>query len=108
MNEKQSAIRFETHGSVASITLARPTVHNAFDDALIAELTAALQAADADASVRAVVLTGEGATFSAGASASAPSRCIRRPMPTRSMRGWPTRRGRSADRGRRTAICVVT
>ena len=67
MNEKQSAIRFETHGSVASITLARPTVHNAFDDALIAELTAALQAADADASVRAVVLTGEGATFSAGA-----------------------------------------
>ena len=51
---------------VATISLNRANVHNAFDDALIAELTAALVACDGDAAVRAVVLTGAGASFSAG------------------------------------------
>jgi methylglutaconyl-CoA hydratase len=45
----------------------RREVHNAFDAGLIADLTAALQAVDADPGVRAVVLTGDGSTFSAGA-----------------------------------------
>ena len=61
------SIRLDRNGAVATLTLARPTVHNAFDDSLIAELTAALEILDADDSVRAVVLTGEGSTFSAGA-----------------------------------------
>jgi methylglutaconyl-CoA hydratase len=52
---------------VARIALNRPSVHNAFDDALIAELTDALAKVDRDAQVRAVVLTGSGTTFSAGA-----------------------------------------
>ena len=52
---------------VRRITLNRPQVHNAFDDVLIAELSEALAAAGSDAAVRAVVLTGEGASFSAGA-----------------------------------------
>ena len=43
------------------------TIHNAFDDRLIAELTAALSALASDAAVRAVVLTGSGKSFSAGA-----------------------------------------
>ena len=51
----------------AWITLNRPEVHNAFDDRLIAELTAALAALAADDAVRAVVLTGSGRSFSAGA-----------------------------------------
>ncbi|MET0718399.1 MAG: enoyl-CoA hydratase-related protein, partial [Pseudoxanthomonas sp.] len=42
-------------------------LHNAFDAALIAELTAALAAAGADSGVRVVVLEGAGASFSAGA-----------------------------------------
>lgn len=54
-------------GPVASLVLDRAQVHNAFDDALIADLTAALEALDADADVRVVVLTGAGSTFSAGA-----------------------------------------
>lgn len=62
-----SAIRLERDGPVARLALARPSVHNAFDDALIAELTGALESLDADPAVRAVVLTGDGATFSAGA-----------------------------------------
>jgi methylglutaconyl-CoA hydratase len=45
---------------VRRIALNRPEVHNAFDDALIAELTAAIDDAGRDESVRAVVLTGEG------------------------------------------------
>ena len=61
------AIRVHRDGGVAHLTLARPQVHNAFDDALIAELTTELERLDDDRSVRAVVLTGEGSTFSAGA-----------------------------------------
>ena len=63
----ENAIRLERRGGTAWIALARPSVHNAFDDALIASLTEALHALDRDDAVRAVVLTGEGATFSAGA-----------------------------------------
>jgi methylglutaconyl-CoA hydratase len=63
----QSSIRLEQHGAVARLTLARPQVHNAFDDALISELTSALEQLDADPSMRVVVITGEGSTFSAGA-----------------------------------------
>ena len=62
-----SAIRLDREGAVARLTLDRASVHNAFDDALIADLTAALEDADAHPDVRAVVLTGEGSTFSAGA-----------------------------------------
>ena len=63
----ESALRLERHGPVARLSLDRPGVHNAFDDALIAELTESLKALDADPGVRAVVLTGSGSTFSAGA-----------------------------------------
>ncbi len=51
----------------AWITLNRPEVHNAFDDRLIAELTTELTRLGDDAAVRAVVLTGSGKSFSAGA-----------------------------------------
>ncbi len=52
---------------IVRLTLARPEAHNAFDDKLIAELTAALEAIDRDPDVRVLVLTGAGASFSAGA-----------------------------------------
>lgn len=52
---------------VATVTLNRPRVHNAFDDALVEALTEALRSVEAERGVRAVVLTGEGASFSAGA-----------------------------------------
>lgn len=62
-----SPLEITRKGAVAILTLARPQVHNAFDDALIARLTEALLEADTDPGVRAVVLTGAGSTFSAGA-----------------------------------------
>lgn len=52
---------------VATVRLNRPEVHNAFDDVLIAALTAALERLGDDPSVRAVVLCGAGRSFSAGA-----------------------------------------
>jgi methylglutaconyl-CoA hydratase len=60
------ALRSERDGAVLRITLARPERRNAFDAALIAELTAAF-APEAVADARAVVLAGEGPSFCAGA-----------------------------------------
>jgi methylglutaconyl-CoA hydratase len=52
---------------VATVTLNRADVHNAFNDALIADMTGALRRLGADDKVRAVVLRAEGKSFSAGA-----------------------------------------
>jgi methylglutaconyl-CoA hydratase len=54
-------------GPVARLRLHRPALHNAFDAALIAALTAALDQLAGDDGVRVVVLEGAGASFSAGA-----------------------------------------
>lgn len=54
-------------GGVATVWMNRPDVHNAFNAQLIADLTAACRALDADDTVRAVVLAGRGKSFSAGA-----------------------------------------
>ena len=52
---------------VLQITMARPAVFNAFDEAMIGELDAAFAQAAADRSVRVIVLAGGGKHFSAGA-----------------------------------------
>lgn len=52
---------------VATLTLNRPDKHNAFDDALIAELTAQFRRIASDSSVRVLVLTANGKNFCAGA-----------------------------------------
>jgi methylglutaconyl-CoA hydratase len=52
---------------VAQVNMNRPAVFNAFDEAMIAELDTAFAALEADASVRVIVLAGEGKHFSAGA-----------------------------------------
>jgi methylglutaconyl-CoA hydratase len=61
------ALEIELTGPVATIWMNRPDLHNAFDETLIAELTAACIALDDDADVRVVVLAGRGKSFSAGA-----------------------------------------
>jgi len=53
-------------GAVARVFLNRPDVRNAFNDAVIAELTAAFRELGADASLRAIVLGGHGKAFCAG------------------------------------------
>ncbi len=59
-------LRVEDRGPVRLVTLADPERRNPLSQALVAELLAALEAAERDP-VRAVVLTGEGPAFSAGA-----------------------------------------
>lgn len=54
-------------GGVGTIWMNRPEVRNAFNETMIAELTQAFRAADADQNVRAVVLAGRGPAFCAGA-----------------------------------------
>ena len=60
-------IDLQRRGGVAVLALARPEVHNAFDATLIAALNETLDTLAADGAVRALVLTGQGSTFSAGA-----------------------------------------
>jgi methylglutaconyl-CoA hydratase len=52
---------------VARVTLNRPEVRNAFDDALIRELQRAFERLQSDRAVRVVVLAGNGPAFCAGA-----------------------------------------
>lgn len=63
-------IGMERRGPVQVLIIDRPDALNAFSPELIDELVAALDAADADPRVRAVVLTGAGRAFSAGADIS--------------------------------------
>ncbi|MBI4716189.1 MAG: enoyl-CoA hydratase/isomerase family protein [Planctomycetes bacterium] len=59
-------IRQSIKDGVATVTLARSELHNAFNEVMIAEITAAFaELARAD-QVRVVVLAGEGKSFSAG------------------------------------------
>jgi len=52
---------------VATITFNRPDRHNAFDDAMIKDLDAALHTVRSNDAVRVLVLAGRGKSFSAGA-----------------------------------------
>lgn len=63
----EETVKVAVEKGVASVTLNRPAVHNAFDDALIARLTEALREVGDDPGVRVVVLRGAGKSFSAGA-----------------------------------------
>ena len=60
-----AALRVEQSGDLLSVVMARPERRNAFDADLIRELTDAF--ADVGDDVRAVLLAGEGKSFSAGA-----------------------------------------
>ena len=57
----------EKTGGVARVTLNRPELRNAFDDALIASLRKAFQDIEKDPAVRVMVLAGNGPAFCAGA-----------------------------------------
>ena len=61
------AIKVQQTGAVVHITLNRPALRNAMSLQMVAELRAALADAEADASVRVLVLRGAGGHFCAGA-----------------------------------------
>ena len=64
-------IRYDVADHVATVTLHRPDQLNAFTGTMMHELIAAFDLVDADDDVRAVVVTGSGRAFCAGADLSA-------------------------------------
>jgi enoyl-CoA hydratase len=60
-------LRIADQDGVRTITLHRPEALNAFNAQLMADLTAALDAAETDAAVGAIVITGSAKAFAAGA-----------------------------------------
>lgn len=64
MSEKQ--IRIELDGDIATLTVSRPDKLNAFDIDMLKALASACDEVEANASIKAIVLTGEGKAFSAG------------------------------------------
>jgi methylglutaconyl-CoA hydratase len=62
-----TTLAIERQGPIGLITMNRPERHNAFDDAIITELTEALRSMEAEDGIRVVVLSGAGPSFSAGA-----------------------------------------
>ena len=68
MIKKDSALLLEVDAKgVATLTLNRPEIHNAFDEVLIDEMIQHLNRLDVDPGVRVVVLSAKGKSFSAGA-----------------------------------------
>ena len=62
-----TTIRLEKTDSVAIITLNRPDSMNTYNVEMLNELVSALETVSLDDTVRAVIITGEGRAFSAGA-----------------------------------------
>jgi methylglutaconyl-CoA hydratase len=61
------AIRIECEKGIGRVTLSRPDLRNAFDAGMVEEIRQAFEKLGKDASVRVIVLAGEGAIFCAGA-----------------------------------------
>lgn len=66
MDKNGQTVEYELSEGVLTLTLNRPETLNAFDDAMLTELLAALRKGAEDDAVRVVVLTGKGRGFCAG------------------------------------------
>src|SRR5512143_3029337 len=67
MAKTYTTILVERDQGVTTITLNRPELHNAFNEAMISELSGAFQEFGKDSGTRVIVLTGAGESFCAGA-----------------------------------------
>ena len=86
--DNSSGIIFQIDGTVATITLNRPSVRNAIDDELRSALVAAIEQISRDDSVRAVVLTGAGTAFCAGGDVKAMKERLAAPVGEVAFNGW--------------------
>ncbi len=98
-NDTGPALLFESQGGVATLTLNRPAARNALTSGLFLEMERMLLEVEADDAVRAVVLTGAGRCFSAGADLKPVSKEERRRSEASSFPGDPG--GDILDRGNR-------
>ena len=67
---QESSVLYEARGAVALVTLNRPQALNSFTRQMHHDLWAALDSAEADSKIRALVITGAGRAFCAGADLS--------------------------------------
>lgn len=88
MTTSTSSIQLRTEDGVAILTLDRPEVRNAVDDAMRGELMAALERVNRDDSVRALVLTGAGKAFCAGGDIRAMQQRMQAPAGEIAYNGW--------------------
>ncbi len=61
-----TTLQVERDGAVETLRLNRPDVYNAFNDALLSELSDAVKRCERDEAVRCVVITGAGKAFCSG------------------------------------------
>ena len=81
-------IEVEIDDSVAIVSLNRPEVRNAINDALRAELVAVLERIADDKAVRAVVLTGRGKAFCSGGDIAGMKERLKAPAEEIAFNGW--------------------
>jgi enoyl-CoA hydratase/carnithine racemase len=81
-------VEFSISDSVAVLTLNRPEVRNAINDAMRAELLAAVERAAADDAVKALVLTGNGKSFCSGGDISGMRERLNAPTGKVAFNGW--------------------
>jgi methylglutaconyl-CoA hydratase len=62
-----TTLKTDIENGVATLSLNRPDIRNAFNEVMIAELTDAFRSASEQADVRVILLRGEGKSFCAGA-----------------------------------------
>ena len=67
MRDETPSVAVRSEGGVARVILCRPERRNAFDDQMIAELTSTFERLTRDATLRVIVIEGEGKAFCAGA-----------------------------------------
>lgn len=67
VSSDEAAVSLVIEGSVAVVRLARPHQRNSLDESMVDALVGAFDSAEADPAVRAIVVTGEGPAFCAGA-----------------------------------------
>jgi len=81
-------VEFSVDDKIAVLTLNRPEVRNAINDAMRGELIAAIERAAADDAVRALVLTGNGKGFCAGGDISGMRERLKAPPGKVAFNGW--------------------
>ncbi len=83
-----TAILLDRHGGIAVLTLNRPDVRNAIDDAMRGAMIAALEQVAADDAIRALVITGAGSAFCAGGDVRGMRARLEAPADQVAMNGW--------------------
>ncbi len=85
-------VKLSIDDTIAILTLNRPQVRNAIDDAMRGELTAALDRVANDDTVRALVLTGEGKAFCSGGDISGMKERLKAAPGNVAFNGWRRQR----------------